>query len=45
MIGGDDLEVIAFQAVPEFFLMPLLAQGWSENIFRAFESGSVEVLD
>src|SRR6202040_2796503 len=45
VVGGDDLEMIAFETVPELFLMPLFTQGWSKNIFRTFEIGNIEVLN
>src|SRR4029077_8885680 len=45
VIGGDDLQVIAFESVPEFLLVPLFSQRWSENVFRAFKIGHVEIFD
>src|SRR5580692_1868889 len=45
VVGRDYLQVILLQSVPEFFLVPLLAQWGRENVFRSFESGYVEILD
>ena len=45
MIGGDNLQVIVLEAVPEFLLMPFFAQRRSENIFRSFEPGCIKVLE
>ena len=45
VIGGNNLQMIALETVPEFFLMPFFAKRRSENIFRAFETGNVKVFD
>src|ERR1019366_7097909 len=45
VIGGDDLQMVPLEAAPEFFLMPLFAKRWREDIFRAFKVGDVEVFD
>src|SRR5258707_834055 len=45
VIGGDDLQGVAREALPEFFLMPFFAQGWSEDIFGAFKAGGVHVFE
>ena len=43
MIGRDDLQMIAFQAIPQFLLVPFFAQRWREDILGSFEAGHVEV--
>ena len=45
MIGGDNLQVILLQAIPQFLLVPFLAQRGSENEFRSFKTGRIEVLE
>ena len=45
VIGRHDLQMIAFEAVPELFLMPLFAKRRCKNIFRAFKAGNIEVFD
>ena len=45
VVGGDDLQMVTLQTIPQFFLMPLLAQRRRENIFSAFKSGRVEILE
>src|SRR5204863_1239261 len=45
VIGGDDLQVIALESVPELLLVPLFAQRRRENILRAFKAGYIEILD
>src|SRR5271165_756938 len=45
MIGGDHLQVVALKAVPEPFLMPLLAQRRCENVLRSLETRRVKVLE
>ena len=44
MVGGDDLQVIALQTVPQFFLMPFLSQRRSEDILRSFKTRRIEIL-
>src|ERR1700683_3727991 len=39
VVGRDHLQMVTLQTIPQFFLMPLLAQRRRENIFRAFKSG------
>src|SRR6185437_14472170 len=38
MVGGNHLQSVLRQPLPEFFLVPFLAQRRRENVFRAFES-------
>src|SRR5580698_7101341 len=45
VVSGNDLQMNPLQSIPQFFLMPLLAQRRSENIFRAFKSGRIHVLE
>ena len=45
VIGGDDLQMIALETVPEFLLMPFFAKGRGKYIFRAFEIGNIKVFD
>ena len=45
VIGGDNLERIARESLPEFFLMPFFAERWSENVFCAFKAGSVHIFE
>src|SRR5260370_2252134 len=45
MVGGNNLQMVLLQAVPELFLVPLLAQRRRENILGSFESGLVHVVD
>ena len=45
VIGGDDLQSVVREALPEFFLMPFFAQRRSENVFRAFEAGRVHIFE
>ncbi len=45
VIGGDDLQVIALESVPELLLVPLFAQRRRENILRAFKAGYIEILN
>ena len=45
MIGGDDLQVIVLESIPELLLVPLLAQRRSENILSTFEAGRVHVIE
>ena len=43
MIDRNDLQMILHETLPEFFLMPLFAQRWSEDVLGAFEAGGVHV--
>ena len=45
MVGGNYLQMIALQSVPQFFLMPFFAQRRRENVLRAFEAGDVDVFE
>ena len=45
MVGGDHLQVIVLQAVPEFRLMLLGAQRRREDILGAFEIGPLQLFD
>src|SRR6266849_4624267 len=45
MIGGDHLQGILGQALPELFLVPFFAQRRREDILGALEAGYVEVFD
>ena len=45
MVRRYDLQVIALQAVPEFFLVPFLTQRRRKNVFGAFKIGHIEILD
>src|SRR6266850_8161085 len=43
VVGGDNLQSVLGEALPEFFLVPLFAERWSENVLRAFKSGRVHI--
>src|SRR5260370_41738976 len=43
VISGDDLQSVFGEALPEFFLVPLFAEGRSENVLRAFKAGGVHI--
>src|SRR5581483_4516360 len=45
MVGRDILKMVALKAIPQFLLMPFLAQRRGKHILRAFEIGSIHVLD
>ena len=45
VVGGDDLEMIVTQAVPEFGEIVLFAQGRGEDVFGAFEVGALQFFD
>jgi hypothetical protein len=45
VVGGDDLQCVVREAVPEFFLVPLFAEWRSEDVFGAFEAGGVHVFE
>jgi hypothetical protein len=45
MIRRHNLQVVAFQSIPEFFLMPFFSQRRREHVFRTFKSRRVEVFD
>ena len=45
MVGGDDLQRIVREPLPEFFLVPFFAQRRRENVFGALEAGSVHVFE
>ena len=45
VVGGDDLQVIALESVPEFFLVPFFAKRRSEDVLRAFEAGRVHIFE
>ena len=43
VVGGDDLQRVFREALPEFFLMPFFAQRRSEDVLGAFEAGRVHI--
>jgi len=43
VVGGDDLQMIVGEAVPEFFLVPFFAERRSEDILGSLESGGVHI--
>src|SRR6266446_4198636 len=43
VIGGDDLQGVFRESLPEFFLVPFFAERRSEDVFGAFKSGRVHV--
>src|ERR1700704_6720184 len=45
VIRGDDLQGVAGESLPKFFLMPFFAERWRENILRAFESWRIHILE
>src|SRR5262245_49549248 len=45
VVGGDDLQVVVFEAVPQFREIFLLAKRRRENVFRAFKAGPPEFVD
>src|SRR5438046_7915617 len=42
VVGGDDLQRVFRQALPEFFLMPFFAERRREDVLRAFKAGRSE---
>ena len=45
MVGGNHLQGVVRQPLPQFFLVPLLAQRRREHIFRGLESRSIHVFE
>src|SRR5262245_60912833 len=45
VIGGNNLQVVVFQAVPEFGEIFLFAKRRSENVFGTLESGAFEFVN
>src|SRR6266568_3436183 len=45
VVGGDDLESVFGEALPEFFLIPFFAEGRREDVFRAFKAGCVHIFE
>ena len=45
VVGGDHLQVIVLETIPEFRLVLFRAQGRGEDVFRAFEVGAFELFD
>src|SRR6266571_2838845 len=45
VVGGDDLQRVLREALPELFLMPFFAERRSEDVFRAFKTGRVHILE
>src|SRR5580704_135637 len=45
VIGGDDLQMIPLETVPEFFLMPFFPKRRGKDVLRAFEIRDVKVFD
>src|SRR5215470_18074268 len=45
VVGGDNLQVIVFEAVPQFREIFLFAKRRRENVFGAFEAGPPEFVD
>src|SRR6266446_2834211 len=41
MVGGDDLQRVARQSLPEFFLIPFFAERRSEHELRAFKARNI----
>src|SRR5207248_3749861 len=44
VVGGDDLQSVFGETLPEFFLIPLFSERRSENVFGAFKSGRVHIV-
>src|SRR5262249_48701230 len=45
VIGGNDLQVVALEPIPKFFLVPFLAQWGSENVLCPLKSRHVKILN
>src|SRR6267154_142803 len=45
VIRGDDLQRVAGESLPKFFLMPFFAEWRRENIFRAFKSWRIHIFE
>src|SRR6266436_311013 len=45
VIRGDNLQRVAGESLPKFFLMPFFAAWRRENILRAFESWRVHIFE
>jgi len=43
VIRGDDLQRVAGESLPKFFLMPFFAERRRENILRAFEAWRIHI--
>src|SRR5260370_1968920 len=43
MIGGNHLQRILGQSLPEFFLVPFFAQRRREDVLRSFKSWNIEI--
>src|SRR6267154_2429018 len=43
MVGGDDLQRVARQSLPEFFLIPFFAERRSEHELRAFKARNIHI--
>src|SRR5258707_6674630 len=43
MVGGDDLQRVARQSLPEFFLVPFFAERRSEHELRAFKARDIHI--
>src|SRR3981081_4153101 len=44
MVGGDDLQRVARQPLPEFFLIPFFTEWRSEHVLRAFKAGDIHII-
>src|SRR3981189_896568 len=45
VIRGDDLQRVAGESLPKFFLMPFFAERRRENVLRAFKTGRVHIFE
>src|SRR5712671_8246327 len=45
VIRGDNLQRVAGESLPKFFLMPFFAEWRRENILRAFESWRIHIFE
>ncbi len=45
VVGGDDLQRVFGEALPEFFLVPFFAERRRENVFGALEAGHIHVFE
>src|SRR5712671_538267 len=45
VIRRDDLQRVAGESLPKFFLMPFFAERWRENILRGFESWRIHIFE
>src|SRR5713101_3197755 len=45
VVGVNHLQMVPLETIPEFFLVPLLAQWRGEDVLRAFKARYVEILD